>query len=703
MNYKNKLLAIISHKKEELDFMLESLMMKYKKIYDVSEDFNRVNDIDDEDLHLFSSKTNETILFIKKILKMNCLPEDTESIKEIKDNLLRLYNEEIDSSKKIKELKEIAIKLDEEEKLVNSDIHDNYSSIMELLIKYYEEGLLSSEEVMEANLTIASEAKDLVVGLDGEDKKKKLKTVLFLEEYNNEPDTLKDIFNKYGYTYDILSKKTKGLMEKYVDVEYLDYVLSIFNKYNVSDESIKSYQKTVYKILVDKESKDILGKVLEFVDNNNCTLGCLLRFEEIFHKQMKKFVKRNSADKKGYSDISSEDEEDAYYRTKGNHDDFMKNLELLMKIKKIDKIDDKTLCQTKNIALCLPHEKLLANLDILREYGIIGKDELPKSLSSLSGKYTAYQIDRFIECGLYDYIKKNHSYVNRTSHPFKFYKIRRALDLREKVISEKGMKDIYSADVPKSLGQTESVNGVYYRSYEEDGEIKEEVVQEVYTPEQFRASSGVRNSVFTDLLQKYNTSYRFREIGPKEIIERYIGRKGYELSDEQKIKYQELIRVLTNIFSIYKESDFDFSKEVFEKAQESLLVRIFDNGNCLTNRGTFDIKKDDYTYEFRAYRHPNDIIRISRIKVIKLFHILDNTKVSYNYEGIIKESSIWDYLNDNGFYDREALLNVILSVVTYDSILSEWEISNLNNVLNNVMGGRSNSMEERGNNNVRLS
>lgn len=697
MSNKDKLISIISNKKNEIDNKINTIISKYNKVSEIATDFNKVKDIKEEDINYYNNRTKETITFINRLITNNCLPTDEESINEIKKVILKLYKDEIEQDNDLKLLNNTKEELEEEIRLINEDIQDNYEYLMDLLHNNYESGIFTPDEIIEMNLLIGNIIYDM--GINNEEivnESEEPVEVEYINECNNDVVDIEEIFKKYGYDYNTLSKKTRELIEKYVDIEYLDHVLELFKKYKVSNDSLVSNQKTVFKILVDKEDSDILDKVLEYVDQNDCTLGFLLKYDAMFHKRNKRFSPKKSNSKT--NEESKVDDNSSYFKTEGSHSDVIKNLDLVKKINKLERIDNTTLGKTKNVGLTVPHAKLMKNLQILYDYGIVPKGELPKYFSSLIGKYTSYQIDRFIECGLYDYIKNNQSYVNKTAHPFRFYKIRRALDLKIDIMSKSGMKTPYTADVPKSLGTTDNVNGIYYKSYEEDGEIKEEIVQEMYTDEQFQAANGVRyflgnNSNKSGL---YYGSYMFNEDSPKTVMDRVIDRKvknEEEVTDQDKKKYYELATKLDELFSIYKESKIELTNEELEEAKNGKLITMLDRWICHTNNGNYRLKKDEYTYEFRAYKHPNDVIRISRIKVIKLFYILNKYKITYNYDNKQEKNFIWSYLKDNDI--KELLVDVVLSAITYDSILSRWETYYLYVIVKSVLGGKTYKQEKR--------
>ena len=457
--------------------------------------------------------------------------------------------------------------------------------------------------------------------------------------------------------------------------------MSKLSEYKVSDEKLRDYQITIFQILICKEEKETFKKILEFVDNNECTLASLLKYTGIFHEQSKRIVLKGMQKN---PDITSRQKDPLgiYLNIKRNHQNFMKNIELYKQCEGNKKITDAILNDAKQVGLCIKHEKLLANLDILRRYEIVKPNGFPKSFTAVSAKYSEYQIDRFIECGLQEYIKQNTYYISKTAHPYKFYKIRRAIDLGMPLFSRRGLKAEYTSDPTLARNKihgekSENVNGIYYQHKDIDNGKPAEIIQEEYTEEQYRMKNPRPIYGSYSKSSHYKYSYRFQECNPNYIFSKY-GRNTEEDA--------EIVNHLNQIFSLAKESEVEVKDEDYAKATETTQIKIFDEGKCQTIDGEFPIKVNNETYEFRAFRHPNAIIRISRLKVIKLFSLLNTYTINGKTIGQLCKN------NNNS---KNTLVNIILAVVTNDSIISDWEIYYLRNIITSSLNEYLNSERRR--------
>ena len=701
MTYKEKLLKIISDEKEKI--MNSEDVQRYKRSFeiankimlDILDDFTKINTITEDDLTYMEEDAVEVIKGIKYLCEINAIQsEDSKSeIKGLLYKLLKLnVTNKVFKDKNFYNLDRKLSEILDDAEILEGDLETNYDKVTKLIEKYNKKELLTAEEAIRFNIEIGeiiaqkhriseNKEKETIdineIPKEPEDPEE----ITTLEEIENNEETIKELFKEYGYNFEELNKTTKELIIKYVDLEYAKYIMSKLSEYKLSDEKLRDYQITIFQILICKEEKETFKKILEFVDNNECTLASLLKYTGIFHEQSKRIVLKGMQKN---PDITSRQKDPLgiYLNIKRNHQNFMKNIELYKQCEGNKKITDAILNDAKQVGLCIKHEKLLANLDILRRYEIVKPNGFPKSFTAVSAKYSEYQIDRFIECGLQEYIKQNTYYISKTAHPYKFYKIRRAIDLGMPLFSRRGLKAEYTSDPTLARNKihgekSENVNGIYYQHKDIDNGKPAEIIQEEYTEEQYRMKNPRPIYGSYSKSSHYKYSYRFQECNPNYIFSKY-GRNTEEDA--------EIVNHLNQIFSLAKESEVEVKDEDYAKATETTQIKIFDEGKCQTIDGEFPIKVNNETYEFRAFRHPNAIIRISRLKVIKLFSLLNTYTINGKTIGQLCKN------NNNS---KNTLVNIILAVVTNDSIISDWEIYYLRNIITSSLNEYLNSERRR--------
>ena len=697
MTYKEKLLKTISDEKEKI--MNSEDVQRYKRSFeitnkimlDILDDFTKINTITEDDLTYMEEDAVEVIKGIKYLCEINAIQsEDSKSeIKGLLYKLLKLnVTNKVFKDKNFYNLDRKLSEILDDAEILEGDLETNYDKVTKLIEKYHKKELLTAEEAIRFNIEIGeiiaqkhriseNTEKETIdineIPKEPEDPEE----ITTLEEIGNNEEKIKELFKEYGYNFEELNKTTKELIIKYVDLEYAKYILSKLSEYKVSDEKLRDYQITIFQILICKEEKETFKKILEFVDNNECTLASLLKYTGIFHEQSKRIVLKGMQKN---PDITSRQKDPLgiYLNIKRNHQNFMKNIELYKQCEGNKKITDAILNDAKQVGLCIKHEKLLANLDILRRYEIVKPNEFPKSFTAVSAKYSEYQIDRFIECGLQEYIKQNTYYISKTAHPYKFYKIRRAIDLGMPLFSRRGLKAEYTSDPTLARNKihgekSENVNGIYYQHKDIDNGKPAEIIQEEYTEEQYQMNNPRPIDRSYSKSSHYKYSYKFQECNPNYIFSKY----GRNTEADA-----EIVNHLNQIFSLAKESEVEVKDEDYAKTTETTQIKIFDEGKCQTIDGEFPIKVNNETYEFRAFRHPNAIIRISRLKVIKLFSLLN----TYTIKG---KTIVQLCKNNNN--SKDTLVNIILAVVTNDSIISDWEIYYLRNIITSSLNEYLNS------------
>lgn len=606
-----------------------------RKLNGIIEGNKEIIDLNSSDLELFDDDCKNIIENIKYIslfqLGEYSKEETNNSLVFIKEQLIKKIKKDVSYYDKLyKNLKYLS-NLEES----FNDIQNNYSLIMEFIEFCYKEKKITLEQAISLNLDIVNA---YIIKKDNDD------VVEEIIEENEEPiyEQLEELFEKYGYDFNELEKKVREKFNKYVKLDYTEYILSKLFEFGVTKEEVKSYQKTIFKIIIDK--KNTFDEICEFINNNDCTMSKMLSFDTMFHKKKVKYIQKN---KKHPHIIDTPPKSETDLTIIGTYDDSIKNIELLKNNTNIGKITNKFL-ENKQVFINTQHSKIIKNLEILREYGIIGKNEFPDDVSCLIGIFTGYQLDRFIEVGLEDYIKTYPSYVNKTKSPFKFYKIRRGNDLGDTVVFGRGMYKKFTDDNNSYEGisrvqiDDEIKINQQYLKYEQLRGIPQERKRTPFISRHERLSS-------TEYLKRlYKDGYRYQEFTSHQIFHKTELTFSYVIDTILKNDDYNVDYVNTDIYN----NDY---------------IKALDNYICETNEGSYPLKQDNNTYVFRPYKFPNLGIIISRQKVLRLCNLL-------NQSGILMDKNLT--------YDTK--INVILSAVVKDSIISYWEFNYIRHILKSV-------------------
>ncbi|MEE3343261.1 MAG: hypothetical protein VZS44_04135 [Bacilli bacterium] len=552
--------------------------------------------------------------------------------------------------------------------IIKDEISDNYMHVIDFIVEdCYKKGKISAQEAVSLNLAVANYA---TIDVKKENEEDDGTEELIIEE-NEESiyDKLVEIFNKYGYDFDKLKKDVKDNFNKYIkDLDYVDYVLSKFQQYGIEPLEIEICQKAIYKILISND-KETFDDVCSFVDDNDCSLFIILdNFAGAFNKKDRKYRYKKRTDN-GVNKGNNGGEGTDFVDLSGSYYDFIKNVEMLKNVQGLDSLTDAHFNKFIKF-INTPNNKILENLEILRQYGIIGKDEFPSSSVSLIGNYTSYQLDQFIETGHYDYIKQNLGKLCATKNPTKFYKLRRAWDLGEVITRGRGYKsEIMQDSLPykgihlvKDGEETRVFQSRYIKNEFDDTEelLVDNIPEGKRKPPRYHLRS---KNLPLDAFKRelYNENYLYQCFEPTKIFSKgdRISRV-FELEDNYLIGYEE-------------------------EAKNDDFIKFLDNYRPWNSKAgkSVPVKKDDYTYEFRPADNPEQIIRISRQKVLRLCNLL-------------KKYDMW--INNEDFNKSEKVA-VILSVLVKDSILSYWELSELRIIIKYIVNDYQNSNY---NNNIKI-
>lgn len=622
-------------------------------------DLDNICNLTDEEMSMFSSfECRRIINSIRAISNKNGWRVETVY------KLIKVLHNDI-TENKMKDFKCNIDKYNELYKIFEQGLFgDNYTLVLDFIKMCLDKNIISYQDAFNLNFYILNESKI--------DKSKKTYTeetgVVELkvnyENHENIRDQIQEIFSKYDYSYDMTKMgDLDDMLVKYVDLTYLDYILSKFKDYGVNLNDLYLRKQAFYNIIIDND-KYTFDSIIKFIDSNECSLSCLLRIPSIFAKRKTSYVDRVRNDNGDVDNI---------IEISGSNIDFFNNIEIYKELTDVKVINDECLRRIGKF-LCTPTSIVRKNLLLLERYKIIGENSIPNSIISLCGCNTEYIIDRIIEAGLYD---TNLSYkidkngvvkqskgiylLDGDSSPLKFYKMKRAFDFGESIFSSNGViKKVIIDDNESYFGVSlMDDNGslvvvqdadilMSYREYILRKDLPDVLKQKLIDKKMF--SDEVLAFYFDNL-------YNYRVYTPVDI---------FAASD--KLPYTNLKG--ERIQSVF-DSDF---KDVISEEDIKLLsldntIKTLDNTiYCDVNGNSRNLKTSEFTYEFSHPKYPNVSVIVSRYKVLRLCKLL-------------KEDGSWIY-SESSNIDK---VNTLLSVITKDMILSEVEIMMLKFVIKKVL------------------
>lgn len=592
-------------------------------------DFSVIGSLTEEELNVF------TVDSVRVIAALTVLSSKVGWRVETVKQLVKRLEQDITTNKTDKFLKDKS-SFDKLYKIIENELYfDNYMLIFEFINASVESSMISLKDAIALNYYLLKECS--VNGKTYNDLDIEIATVQNVDDYNEMVDILRNIFIDNGYEYN--QNKLTDLEDKflkYINFDYVDYVLSMFKKYNIDNKDLYLRLRTFYLIVIDND-KETFDSILKFIDDNNCNLKTLLAIPSIFSKKKRRYRERNKATK------SSEYYERDLFEIYGFQQDFFENIELYKKLTGIEIIEDSQLIGLSKF-LCTPSVVINKNLQLLRLYKIVGNDEFPKSVVSLCGNSVEYLIDRYIETGLYEqYLASRYdngkqkaprgtSYLDRDSNPFRFYKLKLANSLGYNVFAtNKGIQKIFYDDSMDYMGlslQTDDKGGQYIKQ------------------EPFVTKCELSDMSDFDLTNDiFNFFYKYKVVSPISI---------FSTTDNlsSKLRGERINGVFLNDYK------YILSNEDIKNIETDSVIAIFDNSMCLLENGDYrKVKVNDLRYEFTHPNFPQVKVIISRYKVLRLCKLL-------------KEDGAWisDNINDD-------MINTILCVLLKDTIVSEAEIT----------------------------
>lgn len=612
--------------------------------------YDKLTDITKEEILMFSSPDCEKIIrSFSFVGRMRGITDASilKNINVLKEDLI---------NHKLKTFHVQEKSLDTILSIINEEEYkENYKLILDFIKMSFDNNLIDVKTAIDLNFYILKKCNDY--GLDKVEEEE-TEFVILEENLDSVVDIrkkLEQIFSKYGYIYDRKLLDRCGGEEYFVEyakVEYVDYVLSKFKRYGITQDELYA-KKTFYNIIIDRD-KQAFNSILDFVDHNDCSLGRLLYLPSVFARRKREYLMHNKR-------VSNRDNDGNGKSVKisGCNVDFFKNIKLYKKLKGVDNIDNVDLDEISKY-LSTPYALIERNMNLLLKYGILTPDRLPDSIVSLCGIRTEYLIDRFIEASLFEpYLlpkvsedgvfipSVGTSRLYLTTSDLMFYKIKRAQDVGDSVLhSNGGLRRIFRDDREDYMG-IRSDNG--------------KIIQEPMTMEQIdkidlRIKKYLPGKLYPhtegswdDIARlEFNNLYRYGKYSPVDIFR----------NDSVKGKLYE------RIFEEDYKSDLSF-----EDVLEDEIIKLLDNATYCDVYGTErPIKVNEYQYEFSHPSYPNIRVVISRYKVLRLCKLLC-------------ENDCW--IGDtSSLIDKE---NSLLSIVLKDTILCDYEMSMVRFVVREIL------------------
>lgn len=625
---------------------LEASLSNHEKLLEITEEEKKI--IKDESI-LVGLAGMKVLLNNKNIIvEEEIVNFIKNSIEKIKFNLEN--DEEANRFKqKNKEFEEIHNSL-------LSGFSENEELVLEFIKECYENNMIDIETSIKLIFYVTSEKtnKMTIVLNNVKEEKEEDNNIKITENKEDISSKLIELFARYGYDYNKLDNKTKKNLEKYGKIDYCEEIFEFLNKNNLSENDLISHQGIISKLLIFPDN-EVLNNINNFINNNSCTLPTILSLGGIFFSRTRKFQFRDKNDKPYIPP------KNGFFAPCGQYRSFLFCIELYKKAKGKPsdyKMTDEDFVKENNVGMKIffstPEEKIKRNLFLLEKYGYINEGELPKALVSLAGKNTEYLLDRLIESGLHEYGKRYSSILIENDFPFRWYKIKRANDLRMSLYDRGGIRSELRNDNKSYMGIDWKINQkkqIITQEQMKMGDLaiggrtlptykREKMLQNMPTP--------VREDLLPDevALNEFKHFYEYSVFTPSDIY-RY---NPFETLNKEK---GLLIRTIFNL-DYKSNSDSTYNEEDY-------YVELLDK----------KYRVNALTYSFSKMGiggWPDVNILISRLKVVRLINLL-------------KEQNSW--INEStSELDKE---NLLLSIIVKDTILSKNDLNMLRAMIRDIV------------------
>lgn len=591
-------------------------------------DYDKIISLSSEEISLFTSPVCERII---SSLPYAIQKRGVTTVTILKN--IKMLEEDLINNK----IKSHTLKIKRFDVLLN-DIENitskNYKKILDFIEFSFNSKSIDDKTAMDLNFYVLRKYNSLSLNTVKENKVEIIKLIENRSEVDDIRKQLEQSFSKYGYNYDVV-ELDKYIGEenfvKYAKTGYVDYVLSKFYKYGVTQKDLYN-KKTFYNIVIDNDKKTF-NSIIEFVDENGCSLSKLLYFPSIFSKKVREYV-FNEKNIKIF----------------GCNLDFLKNIELYKKLKSVDKISD-SIIDELGIYLCTSNELISKNMEILLKYNVVSLDKFPDTAISLCGNNVEYFIDRFIETSIYEekLLQNNTSLLFSLTKLLAFYKIKRAIDMGESLFNEKdSLRKVFVNDSVEHLGI----------SLSDDFEtiIQKEIPMEDFDNIDVSKKKYLPNKFFPDDNISWEDSYK---IIYKNLYE-YRTYKPTELFVVDKIKANLIEKIFERDYSNVVLNDDCFVNSFIHLLDEIVY--------CDFDGNTKPLKNSNLQYVFMHSSFPNMYLIISRCKVLRLCKLL--------------------YDNNCFINERTSLLekeDILLSILLKDTIVSEYEVVMLRTIVRDIL------------------
>lgn len=351
--------------------------------------------------------------FISTILNLNELDQndDEDAYKskkriDLMDRIIETINKIISKFEQEKE------KLEEAKKNNPATLIKNINLLIEKL--------LDQENIRKIN---AQEYNLIESILKDEDYLIKYQIFYEIFKYNHEPEKDKKEYNKL----DIEELKNILISEFNLNREFL-ILVDKYKKDIKERASIENYRlilnylkeekvlwkfdnETLFRIL-NNSTLEIVKEVLEKAKKDNIFSTIFKAPASVWEKEVDLGTNK-SARKKASSGSSSSNNESRLPIGGISYEQFLENRNFLLE--KGFNVNEEKFYKGYEAVLCINPKRLKSNYKKLVLYGIIN-DTLPQTFtkaSALSSSFIMQSIDKYIEAGLYDYIKRHTTMVNR--------------------------------------------------------------------------------------------------------------------------------------------------------------------------------------------------------------------------------------------------------------------------------------------------
>ena len=611
-------------------------------------DLTDILNLTDEELSMFALPDSIRIISsLKMLVNKKGWRADTvlKLVKKLKEDLINNKMKEFDKEKD---------SLDEFYKIIDEDLFlENSDLILEFIKLGVENKMLSMSDAIKLNFYVLSKC-NVNSSIDDKDDIEVVALSENIETSEIVRKKIASIFGRYGYEYDAnkMGEFDEKLV-KYADLEYLAYILSKFKEYNVDSKTLYSRKIAFCNIVLDND-RGVFNSILNFIDTNNCTLSTLLSIPSIFFKRKKSYVVNGKVNKPS----RNSDEDSVVLEISGAYQDFFENIVLYKQLSGDIVFDDEDFMRLGKF-LCTPNSLIRKNIKILEKYGIISSGEFPKAIVSMCGENTEYIIDRIIEAGLFEQFlldRVNNSgelkpargtyYLDGDSNPFRFYKMRRANDIGDPILtSTGGIKKVF-------IDNNTAYNGIRMVPTDEGFDIVQDQLPISFIESidpgvrkilpsfiQSKIGDGYDENIIFELLYKYNV---------------YNAVDAFAYSDARMLTTLKGDQIQKALNKDYKRT---ITLEDIKSVNSDKYIKMLDSAvYCDMDGNSVPLKKNDLVYEFFYTDGSDNKLVISRLKVLRLCRLL-------------KEEHCWLTKKSSDF----EIENTILAILQKDSILSEMD------------------------------